>query len=242
MLRNPASPSECLQHTAYETFIATVIASSGLHRPGTAPAAQCGARADLDLPAHALTAGRLQLSPPADLFGLWRRGDRALRAVGRRVDGAGAAIALSALGYLGDRQRAADTAAARAMVSAVAVRPMARRQRALKRPLETGNCCTAFKRNAHWGSRIDLMPSQQEQKQCAGKSAIAVTTPDISICWRRLHSSLPSSRHGGLSAAVLPHRVAPHSSSPARVSTGRPNPAQGTLIDNSRFDSYDRQR
>ena len=52
--------------------------------------------------------------------------------VGRRLDDAGAAVALPSLGHLGDRQRAADGAAGRALVSAVAVRPLARRQRALK--------------------------------------------------------------------------------------------------------------
>src|SRR6202035_330777 len=85
---------------------------------------------DLALPAHAVAAGRLQLPPFADLFGLWRRGDRAFRPVGRRVDDAGAAVALPALGHVGNRQCAADTAAGRAVVSAVAVWPLARRQRA----------------------------------------------------------------------------------------------------------------
>ena len=91
--------------------------SSSQHCPdcadaAAAAAAQCRPRADLDLPAHAVAAGRLQLPPSADLLGLWRRGDRALRAVGRRMDDAGAAVALPALGHLGDRQRAADSAAA----------------------------------------------------------------------------------------------------------------------------------
>src|ERR1700730_12376337 len=105
---------------------------SGLRYRGAAPAAQCRACDDLDLPAHAVAAGRLQLPASADLLGLWRRGDRAFRAVGRRMDDAGAAVTLPPLGYLGNRQCAADKTAGRAMVSAVAVRPMARRQRALK--------------------------------------------------------------------------------------------------------------
>src|SRR2546421_7064346 len=128
-----------MKRSSYETFIATLIALAGLHRPGAAPAAQCGACADLDLPANSVAAGRLQLSAPADLFGLWRRGDRALRAVGRRVDDAGAAITLSALGDLGDRQCAADVAPARAMGSALAGPPMARRETPPKRPPGTGN-------------------------------------------------------------------------------------------------------
>ena len=122
------TPATSSQHAAHEAF--TAIALPRLRRRAAAPAAQCGARDDLDLPAHAVTAGRLQLPPSADLFGLWRRGDRALRAMGRRLDDAGADAALPALGHLGNRQRAADKAAGRAMVSAVAVRTLARRQRA----------------------------------------------------------------------------------------------------------------
>ncbi len=110
-----------------------------------APAAQCRARHDLDLPAHAVAAGRLQLPPSADLFGLWRRSDRAFRTVGRRMDDAGAAVALPALGHLGDRQCAADNTAGRAMVSAVAVRTLARRQRAA----EAASLHSLSKRNAH---------------------------------------------------------------------------------------------
>src|SRR5476651_613094 len=113
---------------AYERFIALLR----LRRRDTAPAAQCRARDDLDLPAHAVTAGRLQLPPSADLLGLWRRSDRAFRPVGRRLDDAGAAAALPALGHFGDRQRAADQTAGCAMVSAVAVWTLARRQRVIK--------------------------------------------------------------------------------------------------------------
>jgi hypothetical protein len=102
-----------------------------LRRRRATPAAQCGPCDDLALPAHAVAAGRLQLPSSADLLGLWRRSDRALRPVGRRMDDAGAAIALSALGDLGYRQRTADKACGRALVSAVAVRALARGQRAV---------------------------------------------------------------------------------------------------------------
>src|SRR5712671_6038912 len=114
------------RHGAYEIF-----ALCGLRRRGFANSAQRGTRDDLALPAHAVAAGRLQLPSPADLFGLWRRGDRALWAVGRRMDDAGAAVALPALGHVGDRQRAAGQTAGRAMVFAVAFRAVARGQRAL---------------------------------------------------------------------------------------------------------------
>jgi hypothetical protein len=106
-----------------------------LRRRGATPAAQCGPCRDLDLSAHAVTAGRLQLPPSAELFGVWRRSDRAFRPVGRRMDDAGAAVALPALGHLGYRQRAADKTAGCAMVYAVAVRTLARGQRAVKHKL-----------------------------------------------------------------------------------------------------------
>jgi hypothetical protein len=111
------------------------MAVSRLRRNGATAAAQCGPCHDLDLPAHAVATGRLQLPSSADLFGLWRRSDRAFRTVGRRMDDAGAAVALPALGYLGYRQRAADKTAWRAMVYAMAVRTLARGQRAVKHKL-----------------------------------------------------------------------------------------------------------
>jgi hypothetical protein len=116
------------EHGAYEIYFPL----SRLCRRRAAPAAQCRARHDLDLPAHAVAVGWLQLPSSSDLFGLWRRGDRAFRIMGRGLDDAGAAVALPALGHFGNRQRAADKAAGRAMVSAVAVRAMARRQRAVE--------------------------------------------------------------------------------------------------------------
>src|SRR5436309_944582 len=81
------------------------------------------------VPSHAIAAGRFSLPPSADLFRLWRRSARALRAVGRRLDDFGAAAALPALGHVGHRQRAGTNASGRALVSAVAVRPLAWRQR-----------------------------------------------------------------------------------------------------------------
>src|SRR6267154_3638923 len=113
-------------HGAYEIF-----ALSGLQRCFSATAAQCRTRDDLALPAHAVAAGRLQLPPSADLLGLRRRGDRAFRTMGRRMDDLGAALTLPTLGHFGNRQCAADKTAGRAMVSAVALRPLARSQRAL---------------------------------------------------------------------------------------------------------------
>src|ERR1700710_2161429 len=120
------------EQTAYETFSARFIAMPGLRRRAAKASAQRRSRADLAVPAHAVTAGRIQLPPSADLLGLWRRGHRALRTVGRRLDDAGAAAALPALGHLGHRQRAADQTGRRALVSAMALRALARRQRALR--------------------------------------------------------------------------------------------------------------
>ena len=68
-----------LQHLAHEPFIAPIIAAffamSGLRERRAADAAERGTRADLDLPAHAVAAGRLQLPASADMLGLWRRSD-----------------------------------------------------------------------------------------------------------------------------------------------------------------------
>jgi len=50
------------------------------------------------------------------------------------MDDPGAIAALPALGHFGDRQRAPHETGGSAMVSAVAIRPMARRQRALNSP------------------------------------------------------------------------------------------------------------
>ena len=63
--------------------------------------------------------------------------DEAIERFGRRMDDFGAIAALPALGHFGDRQCARHETARRAMVSAVAIRPMARRQRSLNRPLRT---------------------------------------------------------------------------------------------------------
>src|SRR5580692_4545483 len=114
---NRASPRTGFQQNAQEAFIVPVL--FGLRPRSGAAAAQCRAHHDLGLSAYPFTAGRLQLPPPADLLGLWRRGDRALRTVGRRMDDAGAAVALSALGHLRDRQCSVDKARWRAMVSAL---------------------------------------------------------------------------------------------------------------------------
>src|SRR3982074_3056507 len=51
--------------------------------------------------------------------------------MGRRLDDLGAAVALPALGHFRNRQCAADKTGGGAMVSAVAVRTMARRQLAV---------------------------------------------------------------------------------------------------------------
>jgi hypothetical protein len=101
----------------------------GLCQHGPSSAAKCGTRADLDLPAYAVAAGWLQLPAFADMLGVWRRSDRTLRPMGRRMDDAGADPALPAVRHLRHRQRPADDAFGCAMVSAVALRTLARRQR-----------------------------------------------------------------------------------------------------------------
>src|SRR3954453_8910455 len=103
-----------------------------LRPSGLEMAAPCRTRHDLDLPAYAIAADRLQLPPPVDLLGVRRRSNRAFRVVGWRMDDAGAAVALPALGQFGNRQGNVHEAARLAMVSAMAIRAMARRQRPVK--------------------------------------------------------------------------------------------------------------
>jgi hypothetical protein len=129
---NRASLRPGLQQTAHEAF---TVSLCGLRQRSGATAAQCRARDDLGLSTHFVAAGRFQLPASAELLGLRRRGDRALWTLGRRMDDAGAAVALSALGHLGDRQCSADAAGRRAMVLAMAVRTLARCQCPLKTAL-----------------------------------------------------------------------------------------------------------
>jgi len=110
----------------------------GLCQHGAPAAAQRRPWIDLDLPTYAVAAGRLQLPASADMFGLWRRGDRTFRIVGRRLDDFGSDLTLSALGDFRHRQRAADETAERPVVSAVALWTLAQRQR-----LFNSHCCHA---------------------------------------------------------------------------------------------------
>src|SRR3569623_1906874 len=98
-------------------------------RSGEARAAQRRARPDLALSVHALSADRFQLPSCSNLFGLWRRSDRALRIMGRRMDDAGAADAMPAMGRLGSGLRAQPQPHDCALVFAVALRALARCQR-----------------------------------------------------------------------------------------------------------------
>src|SRR6202171_1446835 len=142
---------------AHEAFIFAFITMHGLCHDGPAPAAQCRPRADLDLPAHDVAAGRIQLPASADLFGLWRRGDRTFRIVGRRMDDAGAIAALPALGHLRHRQCAADPTAGRAMVPSVEIWTLARRQRPLRILLRGFQASRALLRHGNFGSTIALI-------------------------------------------------------------------------------------
>src|SRR5262249_8482985 len=78
------------------------------------------------LPLHAVWVRRLRVPPPAHLLFICRGSDRAIRPVGRLLDGAGAPAALSPVRHLRARLRAGDAARGRALVPAVAVRAVAR--------------------------------------------------------------------------------------------------------------------
>jgi hypothetical protein len=103
------------------------MAADVSHPSRTEPCAR-RARTDQDLSSFALGAGGLRVSPPADLLELRRRGDRPPWPVGRRLDGAGALLPLPTVWYRGARFCSPITAGGCALVSAVALRPLARNQ------------------------------------------------------------------------------------------------------------------
>src|SRR5476649_143939 len=94
-----------------------------------AAAAPGRARVRYSLPLHLVAAHRPALPAPAELFGIRRRIDHALRPLGGRLDGPGANQPLPALGNSWPRLRAGRLAAGRALVDAVALRTVARHQR-----------------------------------------------------------------------------------------------------------------
>ena len=202
MHRNLADDDPITSIAAYEVF-----ALSRLRRRGATPAAQRRTRDDLDLSPHVVAAGRLQLPTSADLLGLRRRGDRAFWIMGRRLDDIGATVALPALGHFRDRQCAADNASRRAMVSAVAVRALARRQRPLRlcpaAPLHTK--CALLPRGTEISRPSWFDVFQGGHQRCAGKSATGVTILARSIYWPHWPLSWSSSRLGIISAKVLQH-------------------------------------
>ena len=211
MHRNLADDDPITSIAAYEVF-----ALSRLRRRGATPAAQRRTRVDLDLSPHAVAAGRLQLPTSTDLLSLRRRGDRAFRIVGRRLDDTGATVALPALGHFRDRQCAADNAAGCTVVSAVAVRALARRQRPRDfGPLKlasphsvavlSSKTRIAACREPKLRRRIGLMSSREDINDALEKSATGVTIPGRSIYWPHWPLSLSSSRLCTFSANVLQH-------------------------------------
>src|SRR5688572_30687944 len=85
-------------------------------------------RAGESLSLHAVAADRVPLPLPADLLRLRRPGARTPWALGRRLDDSGKALALPPMGKFGTRLCAECPAAGRALVSAMALRPLARNQ------------------------------------------------------------------------------------------------------------------
>ena len=196
----------------------SALSMHGLCRDGPSPAAQCRTRADLALPPHAVATGRLQLPPSADLLGLWRRGDRAIRIVGRRMDDAGAAVALPALGHVGHRQCAAGTRRpARAGICPGATAAGAASTRQLG-SLHRFQAKRALQPRGNSGrTRIDLMLPQGGRQRCAGKSATTITIPDRSICWPCSHCSSSSSPLPLFHARPEPEHHGLHRAEPERA-------------------------
>src|SRR3954466_7825930 len=81
-------------------------------------------RAGKGLSLHAVSIGGLSLPASSDLLGVCRRGARPTRPLGRLVDDACAAAALSPVGYVRHRPGARDGAAPRAVVRTLALRAM----------------------------------------------------------------------------------------------------------------------
>src|SRR3954454_11462273 len=81
-------------------------------------------RAREGLSVYIVAAGRFPLPASADLLGVCRRGPRSFWALGRLLDDAGAPAALPAMGHIGHRSRSGSCAAARALVRALALRPL----------------------------------------------------------------------------------------------------------------------
>jgi hypothetical protein len=85
-------------------------------------------RVDHGLSLFVLRVGRLRLPPSPDLLDLWRGGNRPLRPVGGRLDDAGPPLPMSSFRDLRARFRPIRAAAPLALVSAMALRPLARNQ------------------------------------------------------------------------------------------------------------------
>jgi hypothetical protein len=135
LLGNTRKTTYIVRHGARRSFIVTSKTMHGLCQHGPSSAAKCGTRADLDLPAYAVAAGWLQLPAFADMLGVWRRSDRTLRPMGRRLDDAGADPALPTLGHVRHRQRAAHNTSGCVLVFTVALRALARCQQLVMRRL-----------------------------------------------------------------------------------------------------------
>ena len=93
-------------------------------------------RLDPHLSLHTLADARLALPASADMLAIWRRGDRAFRFVGGRMDDTRAFDALPSARHVGFGFRAARISRKFALVFSVALRAVARRERPSKRSSE----------------------------------------------------------------------------------------------------------
>jgi hypothetical protein len=96
-------------------------------RRGRRPAVR-GPRLGCGLSQYAIAAGRLSLPASTDLLGLRGPGPRPFRAVGGRLDDAGAAVPLPTLRHLRARCGGGQPSARCALVRALALRALARHQ------------------------------------------------------------------------------------------------------------------
>src|SRR5262249_49324842 len=139
---------------------------------------------------YALTLRRLRVPAPADLLALCGGGDRALRSMGRWLDGAGAFAALSAVRNLGPRFRARTPVPAGALVSALALRTMAGHQCTARRrflslaaaPAPSFGGLPSLRRRLHIApSRLPALVRRSEQKEMTMADHPAASSPQASV-------------------------------------------------------------
>src|SRR5208337_2215948 len=166
-----------------------------------ARAAPGGACADSVLPTHAVGPDRPAVPLPAELLGLYRRGDRPSRRLGRGVDGRCAHLSLPSLGRLGIRSAASGDSCRRVLDAAVALRSLALPLRLTALPpappaYMDGRHSESLRDHSAWLNRAARRPHPRPASK-EGDSSLSkrgFTTRSAPTCLRA--QSAPSKRRG----------------------------------------------